>query len=323
MKKHPLLTPFLLIVFAVCTTQCEKSVFENGKILEAEMEMIQPKRFEKILAITEQQEQASFSQQIELEAPSEKEENTHQGDVLLLGTALLMALATMAVHRRNKSKVDKMTRWAKANPLKAQCLIAALQLPLLGLGVMSGYNLKELGVEFSDAVPYLFGGLMTLGFLSVPFLPKRKTVAIPKQVFRQRLIYLGITLSSVMMTVGFGNKVVDKFPDSPVSRVIKKADQTIFSDTDTHKDEISKTKPAKKHHKFGKKWRQWFSAGSCALAVLLIILLIPVVCAGICMIIAGFAGAGSTVGSGILLVLGGLLVTFLASLGIVKVSKWC
>ena len=326
MKKHPLLTTFLLLVLAFCTTHCVKSTFENGKILEAEMEMIQPKRFEKILAITERQEQAA-GRSPEILADegtySDREESSENDDDLLVGSALLMGLAALAVHRRNKKRVDQMTRWAKANPVKAQWLIAGLQLPLLGLGVMSGYNLRELGVDFSDTVPYLFGGIMTLGFLAVPFLPKRKTVAIPRQVFLQRLIYLGITLSSVMMTVGFGNKVADKYPDSPVTHAIKKADQSIFSDTDTEKHEQAKSKSVKKQHKFGKKLRQWASVGSCALAVFLIILLIPVVCAGICLFIGGIVGLGSNVGLGLLLLVAGVLITWLGIKGMINVAKWC
>jgi hypothetical protein len=326
MKKHPLLTTFLLLVLAFCTTHCVKSTFENGKILEAEMEMIQPKRFEKILAITERQEQAAARNPEILAnegAYSDLEEKSENGDVLLVGSALLMGLAALGVHRRNKKRVDQMTRWAKANPVKAQWLIAGLQLPLLGLGVMSGYNLRESGVEFSDTVPYLFGGMMTLGFLAVPFLPKRKTVAIPRQVFRQRLIYLGITLSSVMMTVGFGNKVADKYPDSPVTQAIKKADQSIFSDTATEKHDHAKAKSIKKQHKFGKKLRQWAAVGSCALAIFLIILLIPVVCAGICLVIGGFAALGTSAGWGLLAILAGGLITWLSIKGMINLGKWC
>ncbi|HAD14669.1 MAG TPA: hypothetical protein DCF33_19760, partial [Saprospirales bacterium] len=323
---YPLLTSLLLFALALCSTHCVKSTFENGKILEAEMEMIQPKRFEKILAIAERQEQAA-TRNAEMPAVegalSDNDEKSVNGDVLLLGSALLMALATLGIHRRNKKRVDQMTRWAKANPVKAQWLIAGLQLPLLSLGVLSGYNLRALGLEISDTMPILMAGIMTLGFSSVPFLPKRKTIAMPKKVFRQRLAYLGITLSSLMMAVGIGNRVVDKYPDSPVSHVIKKADQTIFSDSDTHKVEPVKTTSVKKHHKFGKKLRLWVAGGSCVLAVLLIILLIPVICAGICLVIGGFAVISESVGWGLLAILGGVGITWLGIKGIAGAAKWC
>jgi hypothetical protein len=142
----------------------------------------------------------------------------------------LMALAILGAIRMNKSGVMKMTRWSKANPKKAQWLITGIQLFLMGLGIITGKNLKELGYQFSDVTTYVFGAILTIGFLSVPFWPKRNTIAIPKVVDRQRLAYLAISLSSLIMTAQVGNRIGDLYPKSFITYAIEKIDQSIFSD---------------------------------------------------------------------------------------------
>ena len=124
----------------------------------------------------------------------------------------LMALAIMGTIHRNRSRVMKITRWAKANPKKAQVFITGLQIALMALGILAGNNFKELGYEFSDTTAYVFSTIIVIGFLSVPFLPKRSTIAIPKVVNRHRLAYMGIALSSFVMMVLFGNRIGGQLP---------------------------------------------------------------------------------------------------------------
>src|SRR5687768_15902929 len=59
----------------------------------------------------------------------------------------LMALTIMSVIRSNRTWVMKLTRWGKTNSRKAQVLITVLQLALMTLGVIAGYNFRELGYE--------------------------------------------------------------------------------------------------------------------------------------------------------------------------------
>src|SRR5258705_9311275 len=96
----------------------------------------------------------------------------------------LMALAIMGSIHRYRARVVKLTRWAKANAGKTQVLITVLQIALMALGIFAGNNLKEIGYEFSNATAYVFGTIIVIGFLSVPFLPKRSTIAIPQAVNR-------------------------------------------------------------------------------------------------------------------------------------------
>lgn len=148
----------------------------------------------------------------------------------------LMALAIMGTIHRNRSRVMKITRWAKANPKKAQLFIAGLQLALMALGIIAGYNFKELGYEFSDTTAFVFSTIIVIGFLSVPFLPKRSAIAMPQVVNRHRLAYMGIALSSFVMMVLFGNRVGDYYPNSPITHAVRAIDQAIFQDNSTDAD---------------------------------------------------------------------------------------
>jgi len=129
-----------------------------------------------------------------------------------------------------------MTRWAKAKPVKAQVLITVLQLALMALGIFLGNNLKELGYEFSNTTAFVFTAIIVIGFIYVPFLPKRNTIALPKVVNRQRFAFMSIALSSFVMMVLFGNKLQDTYPNSPITMVVKAIDQAIFTDNSNQAD---------------------------------------------------------------------------------------
>jgi len=285
----------------------------------------------------------------------------------------LMALAIMGTIHRNRSRVMKITRWAKANPKKAQVFITGLQMALMALGIFAGNNLKELGYEFSDTTAYVFSTIIVIGFLYVPFLPKRSTIAIPKVVNRHRLAYMSIALSSFVMMVLFGNRIGDNYPNSPITHAVRAIDQAIFPDnstdadlydavsdpaysknneqaltdessnmaafasyiiyheetitspTDLKKEARAKLKAEKKSKRFERKKQKMMNLvlkKRYALAatmgvgsVLLIILLGITTCAGLCLMIGGFAGGG--VGFGFL----GILVAAASIFGIVKISK--
>jgi len=129
---------------------------------------------------------------------------------------------------RIRTKVLKMTRWSKANPRKAQLLITGLQVVLLPLGIFLGNNLKELGYDLSYTTALVFGIILLIGFLYVPFLPQRRTIVLPKQGNRQRFAFISIALSAFALMVFFGNKLQDKYPNSLIARSVKAIDQAIF-----------------------------------------------------------------------------------------------
>lgn len=145
----------------------------------------------------------------------------------------LMALAIVGTIHRYRTRALKITRWAKGNPKKTQVFITVLQMALMALGIFAGNNFKELGYEFSDTTAFVFSTVIVIGFLTVPFLPKRSTIAIPTVVNRHRLAYIGIVLSSFVMAVLFGNRIGDNYPNSPITHAVRAIDQAIFPDNST------------------------------------------------------------------------------------------
>lgn len=148
----------------------------------------------------------------------------------------LMAIAIIGTIRLNRSAVMKITRWSKANPKKAQVFIAGLQLALMALGIFAGNNFKELGYELSNTTAFVFSIIMVAGFFSVHFLPKRSTIAIPREVNKNRLAYMGIALSSFVLMVITGNRIEEMYPNSPITLAVKAIDQAIFPDNSIHAD---------------------------------------------------------------------------------------
>lgn len=150
----------------------------------------------------------------------------NDGPVFLV--AALMGFTILFAINRSRTNVMKMTRWSKANPRKAQVVITVLQVALLSLGILAGNNLKELGYELSNTISLVFGAILLIGFLYVPFFPQRKVIAIPRQVNRQRFAFMSIALSAFVLMVYFGNTLQDKYPNSFITRSVKAIDQAIF-----------------------------------------------------------------------------------------------
>jgi hypothetical protein len=145
----------------------------------------------------------------------------------------LMAIAIIATVQHNRSRVMKITRWAKANPLKAQLLITIIQILLMIFGIVAGYNFKKIGYELSGTTAFVFSTIMVTGFLSVHFLPKRSTIAIPAEVNKHRLIFVSIALSSFVLMVMTGNRIGEMYPNSFITRALEATDQAIFPDNAT------------------------------------------------------------------------------------------
>jgi hypothetical protein len=275
----------------------------------------------------------------------------------------LIALIIISILQFNKSGVLKMTRWANANTAKAQIFITFLQLILLSVGIYAGYNFKNLGIEFSNSTVLIFGLIIFVSFLLIPFLPKRRMIVLPGNVSRNRLAYVLIALSSFVLMVITGNRLDDKYPKSIVTNTVKEFDNSLFPvETPIYvnhdnidyninlasegsvnakfvshlynekatppdvlkKDLLLKLKAEKKAEKLEKKnekklkrvekYRKLLAAGLTAGAIILIILLGVLTCAGICMIIAGFSGSAGLIPLGILVAGGSIF-------GIVKISQ--
>ena len=177
-------------------------------------------------------------------------------DGLTYLVAALMALAIMGAIHRNRTLVMKMTRWGKTNPHKAQVFITVLQIAIMALGIITGYNFQKIGYELSTTTAFVFSSIIIIGFLFVPFLPKRRIIAIPKEVNRQRFAFMCIALSSFIMMVFFGNRIEEQYPNSPITKVVKAIDQAIFQE-DANQYKVPDNEASIPD--YGKKYKQMYA----------------------------------------------------------------
>lgn len=140
----------------------------------------------------------------------------------------LMAAIPLAALRLFRKRFMKITRWAKTHQWSAIGLITLLQVIILILGLVTGYNLQKAGFEISGISIFVFSAIMVLGFFTVHFLPKQQTIAIPSRVNRDRLAYLSIMVSSFVLTVATGNRIEERFPHSALTYALQSIDKTVF-----------------------------------------------------------------------------------------------
>ena len=159
-------------------------------------------------------------------------------DGWIYSATTLAALIIMSVIRYFKSWVMGLTRWAKENPRKTQVLITILQIVILSSGLLVGYDLKELGSHIGYIPTIVFGAILSWAFLSIRFLPKRNTIAIPVAVNKDRMAYMGVALSAFVLMVITGNRIEDKFPNSPISQALRSIDHAMFSQELVSNDDI-------------------------------------------------------------------------------------
>lgn len=216
-----------------------------------------------------------------------KNEQEKSDQTALYAIALLMGLTTAGAVIGRRKSITKITRWAKENPKKAQILIAGIQVPLIAGSIISGYNLRMLGFEFSDVSMYIFGGLSALSFASLPFLPKKENVVLQKTVNRKRMAVMGASLSTIMLLAGFGNRVNETHSLSFVGQTIVHVDQSIFSDKDSSQTLVKDFYDQSDNEE---NKRKGATGGFVVLGVFLTILLAAAVCGGICLAIGGSAG---------------------------------
>lgn len=159
-------------------------------------------------------------------------------DGWIYSTTFLVAISIIKIIRHFNSKILRLTRWAKENPRKTQVMITVLQILILSLGLLIGYDLKELGLKLSGIPIIIFGVILMSGFLSIPFLPKRNTIALPVVVNKDRITYMSIALSAFVIMVITGNRIEDKFPNSFITYSLRSVDKAIFSQAILLDDEM-------------------------------------------------------------------------------------
>lgn len=135
---------------------------------------------------------------------SKKKKSDNDG--YLFSLFALIGLSMLALLQKFKFSILKISNWAARNKYKTQVIIGVLQIAYISLGIALGKELHHFGYTFSNASYYAFAGLFTLGILAY-FLQKiSKKIDVLKSFFRKKLFFLSITLASIMMAIGIGNK---------------------------------------------------------------------------------------------------------------------
>ena len=142
--------------------------------------------------------------------------------------ASVMALFIFLFMQHRQKTVTKLTRWANTNARKAQVLITVLQILLLFMGLYAGFNLNRAGYQLPGSVAYIFGSLIIISFCSVPFLRRKRTIVIPREVYKNRLLFAGIALSFFIMMVFTGNRMENKYPGAGITNLFNKVDNVFF-----------------------------------------------------------------------------------------------
>jgi hypothetical protein len=234
-------------------------------------------------------------------------------------TAAIMALFSLLLIKTQRKRVNRLSRWAKNNPKKAQGAIVGMQLPLIAWATMLGYNFHEMGFVISDWVASVAGAIMALGFLNTPFLQKKGKLTLPKKHFLNQAGYLAITLSSLAMFSHFGNHVSDKYNGTVIHNTISSVDHAMFGDYNLEDSNASYNTVNSPKSEL----RKTLSGGSCALAIFLIALLSILICAGACAAVFGVVAIIDGDILGLLLILAGAAVLALCIRGIKNLIKWC
>lgn len=254
---------------------------------------------------------------------SEKKNNKKSGDFWMYVFSGLLTISSFAGVFFARKKLKGVTRWAKYNPKSARYLIASIQLPLLGFGIVEGYNLAQMGYELSDSFFYTNMLAFAASSALIPFLPQNDQFILPGRLNRRRLTFLAAMVAGTMTMVGYGNSVGVNDEPSYAKTVLSQVDQSVFGDD--FQDEITDSVNDVEEYtdQDMSALRAAASAGLCALAVLLFILLTCLLCAGVCMIIYGVAFAVGGASTGLLF--GGIAVTGLTVFSMVKLANahWC
>jgi hypothetical protein len=271
---------------------------------------------------------ASNIKQTDIAKTIDYKNDKQNGNSMLILTALFVGLSSFGLLKMFNNKAQSLTRWAKSNATKTQFLILGSQLFLSALAFYSGHNLKMLGYEISSNLKYVFTALTLIPFFTIPFLPKRETIILPKTLNLRKLAFATITLAGLMNITTLGNHFVQEHPQSIVTNAVQTIDNTIVGANESNVQFASRETKAKVE-KHQSATRKAVEAGAVFLFIIMLGLLLSTLCAGICLIVfalqelLGTSGNLTTFGSGAFgAFLSGLAITGLSVWGIIESIKW-
>jgi hypothetical protein len=239
-------------------------------------------------------------------------DNNKNGSGLLLLSGLGIALSALGLSYANKKTTTQLTRWAKANNKKTQFLIAATQIAMMGLAFFQGYNLKMMGYNIANNLQYVFPLLATIGFISIPFFPKKESIVLPQKVVAKKLGFLTIALASLLNVASIGNHIATEQPTLAISQTVQSIDNYVVG-TASNASQIEAVNTTIDKETQQQNKRKAVSAGITILSIIGFLILLGTLCAGICMIglAAGSLGA----------VFGGFALAALSVAGMVAIVR--
>lgn len=260
-------------------------------------------------------------------------------DALLFGGTVALAGIVIVLLLAFRPTFMRMIRWSKSHLLQSQILVTIVQLCLIPMSLYAGYNLHELGIEFSQTGYLIFGALFVLSIFNIPLFIQHKWLTLPREFQKQRFAVVGITVSTIAIIILFGNQIPRQHPESIYMSWLENVDQVIFqedvpaiahtslfhfasqrgsesqaetSDRDMSIKEKKRMKKLKKRKR--RKLRKAIGAGICILTVLFVLLLAGAVCVGVCLIVISESAGG---------ILLGVAIVPLAIWGMVASIKMC
>lgn len=230
----------------------------------------------------------------EVVAEEENTNNDHLAYLLAGG----MFLTTVAFLRGKRKLSYKGMRWARQNKWKGRFLIAGLQFALAVLGCLTGVELINNGIQFSEQANWAFKGSMLLGFGLAAVSLGSNVIKDPRRVFLSKIGHLVIGISAFGICTTEANKrsAVFSWDNTYASVIIPLVDDS-FS-----KNEIPESPPIQSASAVNNVNANWLTFLYVLLAIGIVIGLAAACCAIACEF-GNAAGVAATIGAVLLLVL--------------------
>lgn len=235
----------------------------------------------------------------ESEKVSETKHESRSAEMWFLATLLGSLLGLFGLRRYGHKTITSLTRWAKKNQILAMSALAVIQLAIIGLGAQLGYGMNQLGMHISTTTAVIASVLFGAGMLTVPFFPGKKKLFNLPNLNKHRLAYLLAGVSGFVGSAYLGSHVTDVFEGSQLHQTMEQVDHQVFGENPT--PDSNRTAVA--------------MAAITAGGILLLILSSILACAGVCALIFGVAMIVEGTVEGVLLLLGGALLLFIAVKG--------
>lgn len=154
------------------------------------------------------------------------------GDYLLGIVTAIAGISVFGLLRMKRKRTFKITEWAKRNKWKSRFIIGGIQTLLGTVGILTGFEMSETGFSLSDNTEFLYGGLMSAGFLSL--LRKKESFILLNSFDRMKLGHILIGTAFFATTVGVGYKLSEnRQQNTPLGTIMENTNFSEYSNVNT------------------------------------------------------------------------------------------